>query len=53
MTSEAFNPGFTMSKRLQLVESLPRGLRFGQDVRTDLRLLEVDEKLLQEMLIQG
>ncbi|MEW5314184.1 MAG: hypothetical protein WDW38_005699 [Sanguina aurantia] len=42
-----------MSKRLQLIESLPRGLRFGQDVRTDLRLLEVDEKLLQEMLTHG
>lgn len=38
---------------LGLVPGQPRHLAFAPKVRTDLRLMEVDEKLLPELLASG
>lgn len=38
---------------LQLEPGKPRTLRYGEQMRTDLKLLEVDEDLLQELLQNG
>lgn len=42
-----------MASQLQLAPGQPRTLAYGQAIRKDLKLLEVDEELLDELLHTG
>ena len=42
-----------MASQLQLGLGQPRTLAYGKAIRKDLKLLEVDEELLEELLHTG
>ena len=42
-----------MASQFQLAPGQPRTLAYGQAIRKDLKLLEVDEELLDELLHTG